>query len=78
MDTGRIRSARRWGLLNGFILLSVGLNLSEADWTPTGLWLAVVASGLYHGMNPGMGWPLAVSSRVDGKEFARPGRGAGR
>ena len=27
-----------------------------------GLWLAVVASGLYHGMSPGMGWPLAVSA----------------
>ena len=33
-----------------------------ADWTPAGLWLAVVASGLYHGVNPGMGWPLAVSA----------------
>ena len=32
------------------------------EWTPTGLWLAVVASGLYHGVNPGMGWPLAVSA----------------
>ena len=32
------------------------------DWTPAGLWLAVVASGLYHGVNPGMGWPLAVSA----------------
>jgi hypothetical protein len=31
-------------------------------WTPVGLWLAVVASGLYHGANPGMGWPLAVSA----------------
>ena len=30
--------------------------------TPVGLWLAVVASGLYHGVNPGMGWPLAVSA----------------
>ena len=29
---------------------------------PAGLWLAVVASGLYHGVNPGMGWPLAVSA----------------
>jgi hypothetical protein len=38
------------------------LNLGEADWTPTGLWLAVVASGLYHGVSPGMGWPLAVSA----------------
>jgi hypothetical protein len=26
------------------------------------LWLAVVASGLYHGVNPAMGWPLAVSA----------------
>jgi hypothetical protein len=32
------------------------------EWTPTGLWLALVASGLYHGVNPGMGWPLAVSA----------------
>ena len=32
------------------------------DWTPAVLWLAVAASGLYHGVNPGMGWPLAVSA----------------
>jgi hypothetical protein len=49
-------------LLDGFVLLSIGLNLTKADWTPAGLWLAVVASGLYHGVNPGMGWPLAVSA----------------
>jgi hypothetical protein len=36
--------------------------LSGADWTPVGLWSAVVASGLYHGINPAMGWPLAVSA----------------
>lgn len=36
--------------------------MSEADWPSAGLWLAVVASGLYHGVNPGMGWPLAVSA----------------
>ena len=36
--------------------------MGEADWTLVGLWLAVVASGLYHGANPGMGWPLAVSA----------------
>jgi hypothetical protein len=36
--------------------------LADADWTTVGLWLAVVASGLYHGVNPGMGWPLAVSA----------------
>jgi hypothetical protein len=30
--------------------------------TPAWLWLAVVASGFYHGVNPGMGWPLAVSA----------------
>ena len=27
-----------------------------------GLWLAVIASGIYHGINPGMGWPLAVAA----------------
>jgi hypothetical protein len=32
------------------------------DWTPAGVWLAVVASGLYHRLSPGMGWPLAVSA----------------
>jgi hypothetical protein len=26
------------------------------------LWLVVIASGLYHGVNPGMGWPLAVAA----------------
>jgi hypothetical protein len=49
-------------LLDGFVLLSIGLNLTETDWTAAGLWLAVVASGLYHGLSPGMGWPLAVSA----------------
>ena len=38
------------------------MSLSGADWTPAWLWLAVIASGLYHGLNPGMGWPLAVSA----------------
>jgi hypothetical protein len=38
------------------------MNLGVADWTPAWLWLAVIASGLYHGLNPGMGWPLAVSA----------------
>lgn len=34
----------------------------------TALWWAVVFSGFYHGINPGMGWPLAVSSALmDGK-----------
>ena len=38
-----------------------------ADWTATGLWLAVIGSGIYHGINPGMGWPLAVSAGLMGK-----------
>jgi hypothetical protein len=36
--------------------------LIGAGWTPVGLWLAVMASGLYHGVNPAMGWPLAMSA----------------
>jgi hypothetical protein len=28
----------------------------------TALWAAVLASGVYHGLNPGMGWTLAVAA----------------
>ncbi|WP_255581610.1 hypothetical protein [Cupriavidus sp. AU9028] len=28
------------------------------------LWVAVLASGLYHGVNPAMGWPIAVSNAM--------------
>ena len=36
--------------------------------TMTALWGAVILSGLYHGVNPGMGWPLAVSAGLmDGR-----------
>ena len=28
------------------------------------LWWAVAGSGIYHGINPGMGWPLAVSAAL--------------
>ncbi len=38
----------------------------ETGWTTTGLWAAVLASGIYHGINPGMGWPLAVSAGLMG------------
>jgi len=41
--------------------------LDTQQWTAAGLWLAVVASGLYHGVNPGMGWPLAVSAGLMGR-----------
>ena len=30
----------------------------------TALWWAVIFSGVYHGINPGMGWPLAVSATL--------------
>ena len=42
--------------------MNLGLNLGGADWAPAWLLLAIVASGLYHGVNPAMGWPLAVSA----------------
>jgi hypothetical protein len=34
------------------------------DLSATALWWLVIASGLYHGVNPGMGWPLAVSAAL--------------
>ena len=37
------------------------------------LWGAVVGVGIYHGVNPGMGWPLAVSSALmEGRASALP------
>lgn len=37
------------------------------------LWWAVVGVGIYHGINPGMGWPLAVSSALmEGRAAALP------
>ena len=30
--------------------------------TTAALWLTIVAVGLYHGLNPAMGWPLAVAN----------------
>lgn len=36
----------------------------------TALWWAVIFSGVYHGVNPGMGWPLAVSSALMERKHA--------
>ena len=36
----------------------------EATANAAALWWAVAAIGIYHGLNPGMGWPLAVSSAL--------------
>jgi hypothetical protein len=49
-------------LFDGLLLLPVGLGWQHGSWPLGWLWLALVASGLYHGVNPGMGWPLAVSA----------------
>ena len=38
--------------------------------TPFGLWLTVIGFGIYHGLNPSMGWPLAVANGLS----ARSGR----
>ena len=49
-------------MLNRLVLLPVSVTLSGQDPALIGLWLAVAVSGIYHGVNPGMGWPLAVSA----------------
>ena len=41
--------------------------------TVAALWWAVLLSGLYHGLSPGMGWPLAVSAALmDRRRGAMP------
>ncbi len=37
------------------------------EWSAASRWLAVIGSGIYHGINPGMGWPLAVSAGLMGR-----------
>ncbi|HYN65144.1 MAG TPA: hypothetical protein VES36_11125, partial [Candidatus Limnocylindrales bacterium] len=34
------------------------------------LWVGVVAIGIYHGLNPAMGWPLAVANGLGEKRDA--------
>jgi hypothetical protein len=36
--------------------------LAGSGSTSAWLWLAIIVSGFYHGINPGMGWPLAVAA----------------
>lgn len=49
-------------MFDRLVLLPVGLDGGHASPALGWLWFALVASGLYHGINPGMGWPLAVSA----------------
>ena len=41
-------------------------NLMASAW----LWSGVVLLGVYHGLNPAMGWPLAVARGLDGRRAA--------
>jgi hypothetical protein len=40
----------------------------------TALWAGVLASGVYHGLNPGMGWPLAVAAGLTERRGAAVAR----
>ena len=40
----------------------------------TALWVGVLASGVYHGLNPGMGWPLAVAAGLTERRGAAVAR----
>jgi hypothetical protein len=51
-------------LLDRFVLLSLGVNATAT------LWLTIVAVGLYHGLNPAMGWPIAVANGMEARRSA--------
>src|SRR5512142_498499 len=58
--TARIRSGSRAATVRR---IHSAIRRSElAAWESTWLWLAIIASGFYHGISPGMGWPLAVAA----------------
>lgn len=42
----------------------------SAEESRAALWLAVVALGAYHGLNPAMGWPLAVANGLEARRDA--------
>ncbi len=48
-------------MLDRFFLLPIGLSAAPLAW------LAVVGLGCYHGLNPGMGWLLAVSNGLQAR-----------
>lgn len=54
--------ARWWRLLIGFVLLSMtpGNPLASSAW----MWLAIAGLGVFHGINPAMGWLFAVALRL--------------
>ena len=56
-------------MLNRQLLLPFSLSLEQIT-SVTALWGAVVVSGIYHGLNPGMGWPLAVSAALMEKQHS--------
>jgi hypothetical protein len=45
--------------------------------TVTAAWAAVIVSGLYHGLNPAMGWPLAVAAALLERRSAALASGLG-
>ena len=63
-------------MFDGFFLLSVRLIPGRAVFNDATawLWFGVLAIGAYHGLNPAMGWPLAVANgltdRRDASVFA--------
>jgi len=49
----------------------------DAILSAAGLWSAVVLAGVYHGINPGMGWPLVVSAALMERRKGAFGRALG-
>src|SRR4051794_40465098 len=58
----RIRSAIRRHEVGGF---RFGVAVNSA--ATASLWFGVVAFGIFHGLNPAMGWPLAVANGLGEK-----------
>ena len=61
-DIGHIKCGSRAATARRILSVIRRSELTASETTSAWLWLAVIASGIYHGINPGMGWPLAVTA----------------
>src|SRR6185436_3935802 len=71
-DIGHIKCGSRAATARRILSVIRRPELTASETISAWLWLAVIASGIYHGINPGMGWPLVVTAGLMDKSPRAP------